>query len=157
MAKNYAIKKAQKHTTNCTVNKIGKGLLKKHSNFVFLKAAVEPDQSVIQAIHTAWIMLKESRVVETDASLLSSFLRMVRRARTSLSKLLMFYTRSFWKKLHFLELLWQPTTAHVVPELILKTIYHLWHNDSCLGLVWWQWSVMQLQGTRKQKEEEVLL
>ena len=46
--------------------KVGKVLLKKHSKFTFLKAAVEPSQSVSQAKHTAWIMLKESVVVETD-------------------------------------------------------------------------------------------
>ena len=46
-------------------NKIGKVLLKKHSKFIFLKAAVAPSQSVNQAKHTAWIMLKESGVVET--------------------------------------------------------------------------------------------
>ena len=46
-------------------NKIGKVLLKKHSEFIFLNAAVEPSQSVNQAKHTAWVMLKENRVVET--------------------------------------------------------------------------------------------
>ena len=45
-------------------NKIGK-VLKKHSKFIFLKAAVEPSQSVNQAKHTAWIMLKESGGMET--------------------------------------------------------------------------------------------
>ena len=34
-------------------NKIGKVLLKKHSKFIFLKAAVAPSQSVNQAKHTA--------------------------------------------------------------------------------------------------------
>ena len=36
-------------------NTIRKVLLKKHSEFIFLKAAVEPSQSVNQAKHTAWI------------------------------------------------------------------------------------------------------
>ena len=44
------------------INKIGKVLLKKHSKFIFLKAAVEPSHSINQAKHTAWIMLKESEV-----------------------------------------------------------------------------------------------
>ena len=38
-------------------NKIRKVLLKQHSKFIFLKAAVVPSQSVNQAKHTAWIML----------------------------------------------------------------------------------------------------
>ncbi len=46
-------------------NKIGTVLFKKHCDFIFLKAAVEPSQSVNQAKHTAWVMLKESGVVET--------------------------------------------------------------------------------------------
>ena len=46
-------------------NKIGKVLLKKHSKFIFLKAAVEPSHSNYQAKRTPWIMLKESGVVET--------------------------------------------------------------------------------------------
>ena len=46
-------------------DKIGKVLLKKNSEFMFLEAAVEPSQSVNQAKHTAWIMLKESGAVET--------------------------------------------------------------------------------------------
>ena len=59
---NHAVTKAQKQLYS---NKIGKVLLKKHSKFIFLKAAVAPSQSVNQAKHTAWIMLKESGVVET--------------------------------------------------------------------------------------------
>ena len=35
------------------ITKIGKVLLKKHSKFIFLKAAVAPSQSVNQAKHTA--------------------------------------------------------------------------------------------------------
>ena len=63
MAENYTVTKAQRHTT--TKYKIGKGLLKKHSKFIFLKAAVAPSHDVNQAKNTAWIMLKESRVMET--------------------------------------------------------------------------------------------
>ena len=51
----YKITKAYNYLHS---NKIGKGLLKKHSEFIFLKAAVAPSQSVNQAKHTAWIMLK---------------------------------------------------------------------------------------------------
>ena len=124
-------------------NKIGKVLLKKHSKFICLKAAVKPSHCVSQAKHTAWIILKESGVVQTGgcsciaglgkscshvgaipwafyrrsgrskhtlssgdilvskprATLVSvppsSAWRAGRRARTCLSELLMFYTRSF--------------------------------------------------------------
>ena len=46
-------------------NTIGKVLLKKHSELIFLEAAVAPSHSVNQAKHTVWIMLKESEVIET--------------------------------------------------------------------------------------------
>lgn len=46
-------------------NKIGTVFLKKHSGFIFLKAAVEPSQSVNKDKHTAWVMLRESGVIET--------------------------------------------------------------------------------------------
>ena len=47
-------------------NKIG---TQEHSEFIFLRAAVQPSQSVNQAKHTVWIMLKESGVVETGGYL----------------------------------------------------------------------------------------
>ena len=47
-------------------DRIGKVLLKKHSEFIFLKAAVEFSHSVSQAKHAAWMMLEESEVMETD-------------------------------------------------------------------------------------------
>ena len=58
-AENYVVTKTQKHT------QARKVLLRKHSKFIFLKAAVAPSQTVNQAKHTAWMMLKESGVVET--------------------------------------------------------------------------------------------
>ena len=114
-------------------NKIGKVLLKKAA------VTLVSSHSVSQAKYTAWIMLKESGVVETgssscivgfgkscshaaailwkmfinpkiyfsakaasNASLRSSFLSMAFRAQgTCLSKLLMYYTRRFWKKPQF--------------------------------------------------------
>ena len=48
-------------------NRIGKALLKKHSTFIFLKAAVAPSHNLNQAKHTALLMLKESGVVETGS------------------------------------------------------------------------------------------
>ena len=61
-AENFAVTKAYNYLHS---NKIGKVLLKKHSKFIFLKAAVAPSQSVNQAKHTSWVMLKESGVAET--------------------------------------------------------------------------------------------